>query len=385
LPCALRRCSSRRPFMFLGFARVTNVCVDQRPFKFIGFACLSATSALSRRRRCRSCRSRRRLLRHFKCQRPSCFLRRQSCRCLPRLPCHFRPDDGLSHFSDLRVSATSALSRRRRCRSQRRLSCHSECRRPCCFWRRRSCRFRRQRPCRCRLQCRSPRTPTAVLLPAPMVVPMLAPTAVTYSTNGRAASAFCADISSGRVDPVADGRADSGTNGGAVPGVVARAESTRRMSVGKPPTPVGCADLGVVVAHADPAADDRAASIADDRAVFVANGGVVAGCSAVLRAHRLPCYFRRRWSWRYWPRLPSLPVPTAELPPAPVFVPLPRPTTELISRGSSLVLMSCIERMSRRRCLSQCRLSCHLQCQRPCRFLRRTGPCADGRAATRAD
>ena len=49
------------------------------------------------------------------------------------------------------------------------------------------------------------------------------------------------------------------------------------------------------------------------------------------------------------------------------------------------MLISCIERMSRRRCLSQRRLSCHLQCQRPCRFLRRAGPCADGRAATRAD
>ena len=75
------------------------------------------------------------------------------------------------------------------------------------------------------------------------------------------------------VDPVADGRANSGTDGGAVPGVVARAESTRRMSVGKPPTPVGCADPGVV-AHADPVADDRAASVADDRAAFVANGRV---------------------------------------------------------------------------------------------------------------
>ena len=31
---------------------------------------------------------------------------------------------------------------------------------------------------------------------------------------------------------------------------------------------------------------------------------------------------------RCWPRLPSLPLPTAELPPAPVFVPLPVPTTE---------------------------------------------------------
>ena len=31
---------------------------------------------------------------------------------------------------------------------------------------------------------------------------------------------------------------------------------------------------------------------------------------------------------RCWPRLPSLPVPTAELPLAPVFVPLPVPTTE---------------------------------------------------------
>ena len=49
-------------------------------------------------------------------------------------------------------------------------------------------------------------------------------------------------VANGRVDPVADGRADSGTDGGADPGVVARAESTRRMSVGKPPTPVGCAD-----------------------------------------------------------------------------------------------------------------------------------------------
>ena len=49
------------------------------------------------------------ILRHFTCQRPCCFLRRRSCRCLPRLPCHFRLDDGLSYFSGLRVSATSAL------------------------------------------------------------------------------------------------------------------------------------------------------------------------------------------------------------------------------------------------------------------------------------
>jgi hypothetical protein len=93
----------------------------------------------------------------------------------------------------------------------------------------------------------------------------------TFSAKGRVA--FCTDISSGRVDPVADGRADAGTDGGAVPGVVARAESTRRMSVGTPPTPVGCANPGVVT-HADPVADDRAASVADDRAAFVANGRV---------------------------------------------------------------------------------------------------------------
>jgi hypothetical protein len=111
--------------------------------------------------------------------------------------------------------------------------------------------------------------------------------------------------------------------------------------------------------RAGPCADGRAATRAD--------------CSAVPRARRLPYYFRRRRSCRCWPRLPSLPVPTAELPLAPVFVPLPVPTTELISRGSSLVLISCVERMSRRRCLSQRRFSCHLQCQRPCRFLRR-GP-----------
>ena len=59
-----------------------------------------------------------------------------------------------------------------------------------------------------------------------------------------------------------------------------------------------------------------------------------------------------------------------------MFVPLPGPTIELISRGSSLVLISCIEIISRRRCISQRRLPCHLQCQRPCRFLRRAGPCA---------
>jgi hypothetical protein len=122
----------------------------------------------------------------------------------------------------------------------------------------------------------------------------------------------------------------------------------------------------------------RAGPCADGRAATRAY------CSAVPRARRLPYYFRRRRSWRCWPRRPSLPAPTAELPLAPVFVPLPVPTTEHISRGSSLVLISCIERTSRRRCLSQRRLSCHLQCQRPCRFLRRAGPCADGRAATRA-
>ena len=180
------------------------------------------------------------------------------------------------------------------------------------------CRSLHWRSCRysCRLQCRSTRTPTAVLLavllPAPTVVAMLAPTAVTSAPT-------------------------------AVP-VPALTTATR---------------------------DRRAATRAD--------------YSAVPRARRVPYYFRRRRSGRCWPRLSSLPVLTAELPPAPVFVPLPVPTTEHISRGSSLVLISCIERTSRRRCLSQRRLSCHLQCQRPCRFLRRAGPCTDGRAATRAD
>ena len=123
---------------------------------------------------------------------------------------------------------------------------------------------------------------------------MLAPTAVTSSTNGRAASGagVCATFHYQRPScllPLSclersrlvlisclermDGRADAGTDGGAVPGVVARAESTRRMSVGTPPTPVGCANPGVVT-HADPVADDRAASVADDRAAFVANGRV---------------------------------------------------------------------------------------------------------------
>jgi hypothetical protein len=147
------------------------------------------------------------------------------------------------------------------------------------------CRSLHWRSCRysCRLQCRSTRTPTAVLLavllPAPTVVAMLAPTAVTSAPT-------------------------------AVP-VPALTTATR---------------------------DRRAATRAD--------------YSAVPRARRVPYYFRRRRSGRCWPRLSSLPVLTAELPPAPVFVPLPVPTTELISRESSLVLISCIERMSRRQPLS---------------------------------
>ena len=45
------------------------------------------------------------------------------------------------------------------------------------------------------------------------------------------------------------------------------------MSVGKPPTPVGCADPGVV-SHTDFVADDRAASVIYDRAAFIASGRV---------------------------------------------------------------------------------------------------------------
>ena len=72
--------------------------------------------------------------RHFKCRRPCCFLRRRSCRCLSQLPCHFRLDDGLFIFLKcVRVSVTSAFSRRRRCRFQRRLSCHFRCQQPFCF------------------------------------------------------------------------------------------------------------------------------------------------------------------------------------------------------------------------------------------------------------
>ena len=93
---------------------------------------------------------------------------------------------------------------------------------------------------------------------------------VVAHTNPVDRAAF---IANGRIGPVAHDRADSGTDGGAVPGVVARAESTRRISVGKPPSPVGCADAGVV-AHADPVTDDRAASVADDRAAFIAIGRV---------------------------------------------------------------------------------------------------------------
>jgi len=89
-------------------------------------------------------------------------------------------------------------------------------------------------------------------------------------------------------DPVADGRANSSTDGGADPGVV---QSTHGVAVGKPPTPVGGADPGVV-AHADPVADDRAASVADDLAA---------------------------WS----PTAVSIPSPTAAPTPAPTAVPIP--------------------------------------------------------------
>ena len=41
---------------------------------------------------------------------------------------------------------------------------------------------------------------------------------------------------------------------------------------------------------------------------------------------------------RCWPRLPSLPLPTAELPPAPVFVPLPVPTTEPLLVPTAMLL-----------------------------------------------
>ena len=96
LPCSQRRLSSLQvPTAVLLLAPALTAVplpIRRRPFKPLEFACLSATAALRRRCRCRSCRSRRRLSRHFKCQRPGCFLRRQSCRCLPRLPCHFRLD-----------------------------------------------------------------------------------------------------------------------------------------------------------------------------------------------------------------------------------------------------------------------------------------------------
>ena len=74
------------------------------------------------------------------------------------------------------------------------------------------------------------RPPTTGLLPSPMTLPLFA---------------------NGRVDPIADGRADSSNDGGADPGVI---QSTRGISVGKPPTPVGGADPGAV-AHAEPVAD----------------------------------------------------------------------------------------------------------------------------------
>ena len=85
--CFLRRRSAAIPA-----PTAVPLPTRRRPFKLLGSACLLATSALGRRRRCCSCHSQRQLLRHFKCQRPGCFLRRQSCRCLPRLPCHFQLD-----------------------------------------------------------------------------------------------------------------------------------------------------------------------------------------------------------------------------------------------------------------------------------------------------
>ena len=146
----------------------------RRPFKLLGSACLLATSALGCRRRCCSCRSRRRLLRHFKCQRPSCFLRRQSCRCLPRLPCHFRPDDGLSHFSDFARVSNFCVE------SQTPVSLPAPTFMPL-------------------------RVPTAVLLLAPTVVPLSSPTAVSLPT----AVPFSAHTDC-RTTSGADGRADAG-------------------------------------------------------------------------------------------------------------------------------------------------------------------------------
>ena len=83
---------------------------------------------------------------------------------------------------------------------------------------------------------------------------------ITHAGTSWVADDRAVFVDNDRVVPVADGRADSGTDGCADPAVVARADLTRSGSVGEPPTPAGCSDPGVVA---------RVASVADDRAACV--------------------------------------------------------------------------------------------------------------------
>ena len=175
-----------------------------------------------------------------------------------------------------------------------------------------------------------------VLLPSPTPMPLSSPTAVSIPSPTAAPTPALTAEPFPASSPVRSSRlrschfqshdacSDSGTDGGAVPGVVARAESTRRMSVGKPtvllpsPTPVPLSSP-TAVSFPSPTAAPTPAPTAEP---FPA--------SSPVRSSRLrSCHFQSHdacsGSALCHFQCQRPPAPTAMPLPAPTAVPLPTP------------------------------------------------------------
>jgi hypothetical protein len=174
-----------------------------------------------------------------------------------------------------------------------------------------------------------PSSPTAVSFPSPTAAPTPAPTAVPFPASSPMRSSRLRSCHFQSHDACSD----SGTDGGAVPGVVARTESTRRMSVGKPtvllpsPTPVPLSSPTAVSFPSPTAAPTPAPTAVPFPASSPVRSSRLRSCH--FQSHdacsgSALCHFQCQRPPA--PTAMPLPAPTAVPLPMPMAMPLPAPT-----------------------------------------------------------